>query len=254
MADAIGLAASVAGLVSLGLQLAEGIESYIGAVNDRKEELATVSTNVRHMKSSIDILKNGTPVLSASPQAASSATISARKTCEEELQALAIFLQGLLDFPAHEHEHGYYRNSIRQQEKKFTAISSIDNSVSVMNSKIDKSSENMGMKDLMVTTSEKTEAQYNAFATTLSVLSADTVCQSNLERADLKRIEAKIDQALEARLQNILDRQNDGGLKGRRLDANELAFGRLFAVSSDLKHICDEYQDGTEDQNSIAIK
>lgn len=117
MADAIGLAASVTGLVSAGLKVAKGIVSYIDGVKARKEELAAVSASVRHMQSSIDVLRDAGPGLSASNQAASSAAASATRACKEELGALAEFLEGLLDFPAQEQGFG---SSVRQQKKKLS--------------------------------------------------------------------------------------------------------------------------------------
>lgn len=117
MADAIGLAASVAGLVSLGLQVAGGIGSYIDGVKARREELTVVSTGVRNMQSSINVLRNGMPGLSASNQAASGAATSAMKACEEELRSLADHLNDLVEFPAQEHG---FKNSVQQQKKKLT--------------------------------------------------------------------------------------------------------------------------------------
>lgn len=114
MADAIGLAASVTGLVSLGLKVVGGIKSYIDGYKARKEELTVISTSVRHMQTSIDVLRNAIPNLSASSQVASDATTSAIKTCEEELGALAEHLHEHLDFPAQEHD---LKGSFRQQKK-----------------------------------------------------------------------------------------------------------------------------------------
>lgn len=63
MAEALGVAASASGIVSLGLQVAGGITSYIDAVKARKEDVAAASTSVRYMQSSIDVLRNGKPGL-----------------------------------------------------------------------------------------------------------------------------------------------------------------------------------------------
>lgn len=115
MMEAVGAAASVAGLVSLGIQVAQGISSYIDAIKTRKEELAAISKSVRHMYSSIDVLKNGIPSTPASYQAASSVVSTAIKACEEELEALSALLQSLLDFPSGQ-LHGL-ESSVRQQKK-----------------------------------------------------------------------------------------------------------------------------------------
>ncbi|ROW11627.1 hypothetical protein VMCG_01293 [Cytospora schulzeri] len=285
MADAIGLAASVAGLVSLGLQVAGGIGSYIDGVKARKEELAAVSTRVRHMHGSIEVLRNAIPDLSASNQAASSAATSVMKTCEEELGALADVLQGLLDFPALEHG---LKDSIREQKKKLTypfhrpslnnlerrldstnnvlqtaiqaleltVMSCIDKTVSVVDSKVNNNKRDMlvllseskatntsisGMKasldtsnataasikqdlhtvlpqkadirdlttvtqrtlDSVVISSERTEQHYSTLATTLSALTADTMCKSDLERAHMRRFEDRFDR-IDGLLQTLL--------------------------------------------------
>lgn len=100
MADPIGLAASVVGLVSFGLEVAKGIGPYIDGVKARKEELAAVSTSARRMQSLIDVLRNGMLGLSASNQAATSAVTSATKAFRGELGALAELLRDLHSFPA----------------------------------------------------------------------------------------------------------------------------------------------------------
>lgn len=116
MMEAVGAAASVAGLVSLGIQVAQGISSYIDAIRTRKEELAAISKSVRHMHSSIDVLKNGIPSTPASMyQAASSVVNTAIQACEEELEALSALLQSLLDNPSGQ-LHGL-ESSVRQQKK-----------------------------------------------------------------------------------------------------------------------------------------
>lgn len=114
MAEALGVASGVAGLVSLGLEVVSGIESYIDAVKSRKEELATASTSVRNMRNLLDVLRVCLPSLSARHQAASSAATFSIKACEEELGGLSELLQDLLDLPAQKHG---IRGSIKQQKK-----------------------------------------------------------------------------------------------------------------------------------------
>ena len=117
MAEALGVAASVSGLVSLGLQVAGGITSYIDAIKARKEELAAVSASVLHMQNSIDVLRDKIPGLSNEHQAASSAAISAMKRCVEELRGLGGLLRELSDYPS---QNQSLQSTIRQQKKKLT--------------------------------------------------------------------------------------------------------------------------------------
>lgn len=65
------------------------------------------------------------------------------------------------------------------------------------------------------TGSEKTEQQYSTLAITLSALSVSASRQSELERADMQRIETKLDQFLKADMLNVQGEVSDSELAHR---------------------------------------
>lgn len=71
MADPLSLAASVAGLVSLGIQVASGISQYLDAVKCRDDELGAARRQNELLTSTLAIIKETTSKLdSVSPEAA----------------------------------------------------------------------------------------------------------------------------------------------------------------------------------------
>ncbi|KAI0863793.1 hypothetical protein F4860DRAFT_501756 [Xylaria cubensis] len=95
MAEAFGIAASVAGIVSLGLELFKGISTYIDAVRCCGEEISAIHRQVQTFQSSLSILKNSIPNLSSKHQAAGDTVLGALRAVELELQALHNFVEKL---------------------------------------------------------------------------------------------------------------------------------------------------------------
>ncbi|KAK8061164.1 hypothetical protein PG997_015385 [Apiospora hydei] len=92
MADAFGLAASVAGLISLGLQVTGGIASYLDALESRHEELASVKRQNDALTASLDLIK------AASSRAQTHhghAITTSIQLCEAELRAAEVLLAAL---------------------------------------------------------------------------------------------------------------------------------------------------------------
>ncbi|KAI0547162.1 hypothetical protein F4679DRAFT_555052 [Xylaria curta] len=95
MAEAFGIAASVAGIVSLGLELFKGISTYIDAVRGCGEEISAIQLQIQTFQSSLSILKNSIPNLSSKHQAAGDMVLGALRAAELELQALNNFVEKL---------------------------------------------------------------------------------------------------------------------------------------------------------------
>ncbi|KAK8009349.1 hypothetical protein PG991_011900 [Apiospora marii] len=92
MAEALGLAASVAGLLSLGLQVTGGIASYLDALENRQMELASVKQQKDALKSSLAIVQ----AAASRVQNHHAHTITASiQSCEAELQAIETLLADL---------------------------------------------------------------------------------------------------------------------------------------------------------------
>ena len=60
MAEAVGLAASVAGLLSLGLQITGGIATYLDALESRQDELASIKRQNDALSAALDTIKTAT--------------------------------------------------------------------------------------------------------------------------------------------------------------------------------------------------
>ncbi|KAI0799046.1 hypothetical protein GGR55DRAFT_692968 [Xylaria sp. FL0064] len=88
MAEAFGIAASVAGIVSLSIELSTRISTYIDAVKRCEEEISAVHVQAESLQRSLDVLKNAIPDLTVKHQSASDAVLEALKSVERELQAL----------------------------------------------------------------------------------------------------------------------------------------------------------------------
>ncbi|KAF7534676.1 hypothetical protein G7054_g6002 [Neopestalotiopsis clavispora] len=97
MAEAFGLAASAAGIVSLGLQVYEGLASYVEGVKEWKPELAAISKQANNLQAIIKTLQVAIPRIDAILTTNESPLLSTLKTVEEELWALKLFLGSLQD-------------------------------------------------------------------------------------------------------------------------------------------------------------
>ncbi|KAF3000519.1 hypothetical protein E8E14_007288 [Neopestalotiopsis sp. 37M] len=97
MAEAFGLAASAAGIVSLGLQVYEGVASYVEGVKDRKPELSAISKQANALQAVVKTLQVAAPRIDATLTNNELPLFSSLKTVEEELWALKLFLNSLQD-------------------------------------------------------------------------------------------------------------------------------------------------------------
>ncbi|KAI0532208.1 hypothetical protein GGR58DRAFT_491002 [Xylaria digitata] len=97
MASAFGIAASVAGIVSLGLELCPRIITYVDAVRHSDEEINAIHRQIKTLQTSLDILKNAVPDLASKHQTAGNAVLAALKSGELDLEALKDFVEKLTD-------------------------------------------------------------------------------------------------------------------------------------------------------------
>ncbi|ETS86737.1 hypothetical protein PFICI_00565 [Pestalotiopsis fici W106-1] len=97
MADGLSIAASVAGLVSLGFQVCSGITKYLDGIKSRAEELDSARKYEQTLKTSIQALENILPQLVAHNQHSSTAVIACIQLCKDELEALRRLVAELCD-------------------------------------------------------------------------------------------------------------------------------------------------------------
>ncbi|KAK8083886.1 hypothetical protein PG996_002667 [Apiospora saccharicola] len=96
-AESVGLAASIAGLVSLGLQITGGIANYLDALESREEELASVRRQNDALAAALDTIKAATSHNSVHGQQHDSAIEKNIQCCKAELQAVEELLAALAD-------------------------------------------------------------------------------------------------------------------------------------------------------------
>ncbi|KAI1127598.1 hypothetical protein F5Y10DRAFT_242571 [Nemania abortiva] len=97
MAEAFGIAASVAGIVSLGLELSARITEYVDTIRRRDEEINAIRRQTKNFQGSLDILREGIPDLSLKYQIAGNTVLAALESVELELKALKDFTEKLMD-------------------------------------------------------------------------------------------------------------------------------------------------------------
>ncbi|RWA09802.1 hypothetical protein EKO27_g5280 [Xylaria grammica] len=95
MAEAFGVAASVAGIVSLGLELSTRIITYIDAVRHLDEGISAIYRQTKTLQSSLEVLKDALPDLALKHQVAGDTVLAALKSGELELGALKDFMERL---------------------------------------------------------------------------------------------------------------------------------------------------------------
>lgn len=87
MADPLSLAASAAGLISLGIQVTQGINTYLGALKGRQEDLDAVHRKNDALRHIVESVKS--TVFSPQPLNRSHAVVAdCIATCEGELAGL----------------------------------------------------------------------------------------------------------------------------------------------------------------------
>lgn len=93
----VGLAASIAGLVSLGLQITGGIASYLDALESRRDELASLTRQNVALAAALNIIKAATSRNSFQGHQHDSAIEKNIRCCKAELQAVEELMVALAD-------------------------------------------------------------------------------------------------------------------------------------------------------------
>lgn len=97
MADGLSIAASVAGLVSLGIQVCSGITTYLDGLKCRAEELEYARQYEKSLKASIQANENVSPQLLVHHQNSSVAVTACIQLCNDKLEALDRLVVELCD-------------------------------------------------------------------------------------------------------------------------------------------------------------
>ncbi|KAJ3548883.1 hypothetical protein NM208_g778 [Fusarium decemcellulare] len=88
MGDPFSIASGVAGLVSLGLTLCNGLHVYFSAIKDRGEDIESASQLLALLRSNIDIIGSSSSTLSNRYSKATQGITAGLKLCQHQLKAL----------------------------------------------------------------------------------------------------------------------------------------------------------------------
>ncbi|KAL5617847.1 hypothetical protein FOVSG1_000069 [Fusarium oxysporum f. sp. vasinfectum] len=100
MADPLSIASGVAGLVSLGLTLCSGLQSYLSAVKDRYSDIETATQGLALLQSNICIIQSSTLKLGHRHALAANGVNLGLRNCETQLKALENFIEDLTTAPS----------------------------------------------------------------------------------------------------------------------------------------------------------
>ncbi|SPJ72223.1 uncharacterized protein FTOL_01951 [Fusarium torulosum] len=103
MADPLSVASGVAGLVSLGLTLCNGLHTYFSAIKDRHSDIETAIQSVTLLQSNICIIQSSTLKLGHRHALAANGVNAGLKNCETQLKALEAYIE---DLNSAEHSSG----------------------------------------------------------------------------------------------------------------------------------------------------
>ncbi|KAH9232736.1 hypothetical protein K456DRAFT_397288 [Colletotrichum gloeosporioides 23] len=96
-AESVGLAASVAGLLSLGLQVTEGIVKYVDAFDCRQEDLAWAKLRNDSLRTTMRAIEASLPSLRNQHQEYVEAAIQNIEACKEKLRFVESLRLELID-------------------------------------------------------------------------------------------------------------------------------------------------------------
>lgn len=118
MADPLSITASVAGLVSLGIQLGGGIKAYLDAVLERKEDIDSAEKQVLRMQGYLQRMEDVAAKIEPTHTTAADFLRDCAKV-EPELKSLGDFVTKL-STPALSYSHHTALAKIQRHAKKLT--------------------------------------------------------------------------------------------------------------------------------------
>lgn len=117
MADPLSVAGLATGLVSLGLQVYNGISTYLDAIHGRDVDLALVRRNAKGIEDTVRIIERYIPQFQTQRQTVSSLVKESIQSCEGELVSAQQFL---LKLETSNSSDASFKNSLRKQKQKLT--------------------------------------------------------------------------------------------------------------------------------------
>lgn len=95
MVEALGIASGVAGIVSLGITICSGLDTYFSAIKDRDDDLKRASELLSLLRTYIDLVESKASILSSHHAQTTDLVVLALKFCESELRTLKELVDSL---------------------------------------------------------------------------------------------------------------------------------------------------------------
>ncbi|KAF4970214.1 hypothetical protein FSARC_2700 [Fusarium sarcochroum] len=95
MAEPLSIASGVAGLISLGLTLCNGLHTYFSAIKDRDKDVEIATQNLALFRLNIEVIESSTLKLANRRTLAADGVNRGLKNCESQLKTLETFIQEL---------------------------------------------------------------------------------------------------------------------------------------------------------------
>ncbi|EEU45268.1 uncharacterized protein NECHADRAFT_80786 [Fusarium vanettenii 77-13-4] len=95
MADPFSIASGVAGIVSLGITICSGLDTYFSAIKDRDDDLKRASELLSLLRRYIELIRPSASTLSSRHAQATDLVVLALGSCEGELRALKELVENL---------------------------------------------------------------------------------------------------------------------------------------------------------------
>ncbi|RSL98369.1 hypothetical protein CEP52_010394 [Fusarium oligoseptatum] len=95
MAEALGIASGVAGIVSLGITICSGLDTYFSAIKDRDDDLKRATELLSLLRRYIELIRPSASTLGSRHAQATDLVVLALGSCEGELRALKELVDNL---------------------------------------------------------------------------------------------------------------------------------------------------------------
>ncbi|RSL52548.1 hypothetical protein CEP54_010867 [Fusarium duplospermum] len=95
MAEALGIASGVAGIVSLGITICSGLDTFFSAIKDRDDDVKRACELLSLFRTYIDLIESKASILSSRHAQATDLVVLALKFCESELRTLKKLVDSL---------------------------------------------------------------------------------------------------------------------------------------------------------------
>ncbi|KAI1361372.1 hypothetical protein F5Y08DRAFT_314987 [Xylaria arbuscula] len=197
MAEAFAAAASAAGIVSLGLEVCEGLSTYIDAFRNRSEDISAIRRQVGGFQSSLAILRDALPDVDVKHQTAGNTAQAALDSCQLELNDLKAFMETLGDPKTLSHT---FESSLTHAKKKLAfpfqkkKLEALQKRLMIVNTSLDVATRAIGLK--IISSIENLAAGAQAQLSYISTISAANSSTSTSIKAALDTAIPQTNQAL----------------------------------------------------------